>query len=73
MLTRQSTNHELGHSSINARGLVAPASRKSGTKMPGTRGGTIEDWREGAAKGAGKKSVYGTGLRDGKASPIIKN
>lgn len=67
MLARQSKNqNQLGTTSINARGPLAAASRKSGTKAPGTRGGTIEDWREGAAKRTGK-SVRRTGLRDGRA------
>ncbi len=39
--------------------------RKSG-KMPGTRVGSMDDWREGGAKGSGEKSKPGQRLRDGR-------
>jgi hypothetical protein len=47
------------------RGPAATASRKSDRKLPGTRAGTIEDWRAGGTKKAGEKSGRGKGLRDG--------
>lgn len=35
-------------------------------KMAGTRWGTLDDWREGGAKGTGEKSELGKRLRDGR-------
>jgi hypothetical protein len=46
------------------RRTSSPA-RKSG-KMAGTRVGSMDDWREGGAKGSGEKSKPGQRLRDGR-------
>jgi hypothetical protein len=45
---------------------LAAALPKSGRKAPGTRAGTLRDWREGSTK-SGKASVgIGKTLRDGR-------
>lgn len=67
MLVRQSTKQEeLGHSSKAVRRPVAAASRKSDRKVPGTRVGTVEDWRGGDTKGTRETSPCGKRLRDGR-------
>jgi hypothetical protein len=46
--------------------VTAAALPKSGRKAPGTRAGTLQDWREGSNK-SGKTSVgIGKTLRDGR-------
>jgi hypothetical protein len=45
---------------------LTAASPRSGRKAPGTRAGTLQDWREGSSK-SGKTSVgIGKALRDGR-------
>ena len=52
--------------STAAQGQVTAALPKSGRKAPGTRSGTLQDWREGSNK-SGKTSVgIGKTLRDGR-------
>ena len=43
----------------------AAAAVRSRTKMPGTRVGTLNDWRGGSAKGGSERSQHGKRLRDG--------
>lgn len=67
MSVRKDTKQQdLENSSKEVRGQITVATRKSGTKMAGTRVGTIEDWRSGDTKRAGEKSVRGKSLRDGR-------
>jgi hypothetical protein len=56
---------EMGKDSTEARTPLASAFRKSGSKAPGTRAGTLEDWREGSKK-SGNPSGSGKTLRDGR-------
>lgn len=65
-VSKNTKQRELGNSTMTVRGPVAAASRKSDRKVPGTRGGTIEDWRAGGTKKAGEKSERGKRLRDGR-------
>lgn len=37
-----------------------------GRKVPGTRAGTVEDWRAAGAKNSGEKSARGKIVRDGR-------
>lgn len=43
----------------------AAVALRSRTKMPGTRVGTLNDWRGGSAKGGSERSQHGKRLRDG--------
>jgi hypothetical protein len=63
---RDTKQQELENSSREVAGPVAAASRKSDRKVPGTRVGTIEDWRGGDTKGTRETSPCGKGLRDGR-------
>jgi hypothetical protein len=64
-VSKHTTQEELGNSKLQVRGPEAAASRNSQRKAPGTRVGTIEDWRGGDTKGVGEKSPRGKSLRDG--------
>jgi hypothetical protein len=66
MSVNRSTKQQQLDESSEVRGPIAAASRKSVRKMPGTRAGTIEDWRAGDAKRAGESSRRGKRLRDGR-------
>jgi hypothetical protein len=57
---------EFENGTMKVRGLAAAASRSFRTKAPGTRAGTIEDWRAGGTKKTGEKSERGKRLRDGR-------
>jgi len=65
-VSKDTKQQELGNSTLKVRGRVAAASRNSDRKVPGTRAGTLEDWRAGGTKKAGEKSERGKGLRDGR-------
>lgn len=65
-VSKDTKQQELGSSTMKVRGLVAAASRNSNRKVPGTRAGTIEDWRAGGTKKTGEKSERGKRLRDGR-------
>jgi hypothetical protein len=54
------------NSTIKVRGPFAAASRTSDRKVPGTRAGTIQDWRASGTKKAGEKSERSKRLRDGR-------
>jgi hypothetical protein len=45
---------------------TATSSRKRDRKAPGTRMGTLADWREGSASGAKPSSSHGRAIRDGR-------
>lgn len=53
-------------SSKEVRGPLAAATRNSARKAPGTRVGTIEDWRAAGSERAGEQSAHGKRLRDGR-------
>jgi hypothetical protein len=65
-VNKHMTEEESGNSTVTVLGPVAAASRNSARKAPGTRVGTIEDWRAGDTKEAGEKSGRGKSLRDGR-------
>jgi hypothetical protein len=60
-LSKHTKQQEFGHGTMNSAGLAA--SQKSNRKAPGTRAGTIQDWR---AAGKKAKSERGPRLRDGR-------
>ena len=63
----KNTKHQvLGESAMKVPGSIASVSQKRGTKAPGTRIGTLDDWREGSRKGSGESSERGKRLRDGR-------
>ena len=49
----------LANHAMKSRSSAAPTARKSDRKMPGTRVGTMEDWRQ----GGGKKNRQGSPAR----------
>jgi hypothetical protein len=58
---------QLGAGNTSKEQNVASAahSAHSRTKLPGTRVGTLNDWRAGGAKGGSERSQHGKRLRDG--------
>ena len=48
------------------RETLPTALRRSGRKAPGTRFGTLADWREGFVNSANASSRYGKAIRDGR-------
>lgn len=57
---------ELKNTSKAVRRPVAAASRKSDRKAPGTRVGTVEDWRGGDTNATRETSPRGKTFRDGR-------
>lgn len=65
-VSKNTKPEELLNNTMMARRSAADAARKSDRKTPGTRAGTIEDWREGGGKGSGESSsARHNRLRDG--------
>lgn len=60
-VNKRTKQQEFGDSTTNSAGLAA--SQKSNRKAPGTRAGTIQDWR---AAGKKAESKRGPRLRDGR-------
>jgi hypothetical protein len=58
--------NKLGNSSAKVYGPSAVATRKSSPKTPGTRAGTLEDWREGSKKSGKNSGGRRNRLRDGR-------
>jgi hypothetical protein len=56
---------ESGSRTVKLRGQLAAASRNTTAKLPGTRAGTLQDWRA-SGKGTGESSAARRNrLRDG--------
>lgn len=55
-----------GDGSTEVCGPTSVASRKSEPKKLGTRGGTLEDWRQGSGKSGKQSGRRGNTLRDGR-------
>ena len=62
-VSKHTNQEESGKSAMKVRG---PEARNSDRKVPGTRAGTVEDWRAGGTKKTGEKSARGDRLRDGR-------
>jgi len=56
---------EMGKDSTGKREPIASSFCKSGRKAPGTRLGTLEDWRGGSNKSGRISGRHGHALRDG--------
>lgn len=65
-VSKDTNQEESGKSAMKFRGPEAAASRNFDRKVPGTRAGTVEDWRAGGTKNTGEKSERGKRLRDGR-------
>ena len=57
---------ELGNSTTEVRGPIAVASRHAGAKKPGTRVGTLDDWRLSGKKTDRSATARRERLRDGR-------
>lgn len=64
-LSKSSKQEKLGSRSTKVQGHQAAASRNTAAKLPGTRAGTLEDWRV-SVKGTGESpAARRNRLRDG--------
>lgn len=66
MSSKNMKQQELGNSTTEVRGPIEAASRKTGTKKPATRVGTLEDWRVGGKRTGENSGARGKRLRDGR-------
>lgn len=58
--------NRLGNISTQVYGRIAVASRRADPKTPGTRAGTLQDWRQGSGKSGKRSGRRGNTLRDGR-------
>ena len=59
-------NQKVGQNSTGKALLIGSSSRRNSRKAPGTRWGTLQDWRE-VSKAAENTSVrHGQAIRDGR-------
>jgi len=60
-----SKNNKQAVANNSSREQNASRAAHSKTKLPGTRVGTLNDWRGGGAKGGSESAQHGKRLRDG--------
>jgi len=58
--------NQMKKKSTATQGKLTAASSRSGRKAPGTRAGTLQDWREGSNKSEKTSVGIGKTLRDGR-------
>jgi hypothetical protein len=66
MSVSKSTKNRDEFGSAKVQGPRTAGFRKSVRKAPGTRAGTLQDWRQGSGKSAGSSRRLGKTLRDGR-------
>ena len=65
-INKEAKHQQVGKNSTKAQESIVSSSRKTGRKAPGTRLGTLDDWREGSAKAGKISGRHGHSVRDGR-------